>query len=188
MQMAATEGIPGSVGSGRIAFDASAATLPGVSEPSSVVRSIIRTASSSANTFDSFLIERLASEAARSSSATWSTEPMRGSRGSSGSSKPRGRAGASAIRSVYAARGLDRGARLGLVRVPLVADKEVRERHAERAVLELPDVAQLVDDQVLVLRPRRTPEQDRPVERVAVEAAEPRQPEEPGNDEDPHAP
>ena len=39
---------------------------------------------------DSFLIERLASDAARSSSATWSTAPMRGSRGSSGSSKPPG--------------------------------------------------------------------------------------------------
>ena len=67
--------------------------MPGVSAPSSVVRSIIRTASSNACSFDSFLIERLASVAARSSSATASTEPIRGSRGSSGSSKPRGRAG-----------------------------------------------------------------------------------------------
>ena len=38
--------------------------------------------------FASFLIERFASDAARSSSATASTEPMRGSLGSSGSSKP----------------------------------------------------------------------------------------------------
>ena len=79
---------------GRIAFDERAATFPGVSWPSSVVRSIIRTARSRANTFASRLIDRLASEAARSSSATASTDPIRGSRGSSGSSKPRGRTGA----------------------------------------------------------------------------------------------
>ena len=48
------------------------------------------------------LIERFASDAARSSTATWSTEPMRGRRGSSGSSKPRGRAGAWAMRSSVA--------------------------------------------------------------------------------------
>ena len=83
-----------STGSGRTAFEQSGATLPGVSAPSSVVRSIIRTASSSAQSFDSFLIERFASVAARSSTATASTEPMRGSRGSSGSSNPRGSAGA----------------------------------------------------------------------------------------------
>ena len=47
-QIAAQLGIDGSAGSGWIAFAASAATLPGVSAPSSVVRSIIRTASSSA--------------------------------------------------------------------------------------------------------------------------------------------
>ena len=51
----------GSHGSGRIAFEQSAATLPGVSEPSSVVRSMQRIASSSAKTFASFLIERFAS-------------------------------------------------------------------------------------------------------------------------------
>ena len=49
--------------SGRIAFEQSAATLPGVSAPSSVVRSIIRTARSSAQSFESFLIERFASDA-----------------------------------------------------------------------------------------------------------------------------
>ena len=76
--------------------------MPGVSAPSSVVRSIIRTASSKACSFESFLIERFASVAARSSSATASTEPIRGRRGSSGSSKPRGSAGAWAIRKVYA--------------------------------------------------------------------------------------
>src|SRR5439155_25844564 len=65
-QSAAQEGMDGSVGSGRTAFVASACTLPGVSAPSSVVRSVIRIASSSANSFASFLIERRASEAARS--------------------------------------------------------------------------------------------------------------------------
>src|SRR6266508_358903 len=80
-----------------MAFEARAAIFPGVSWPSSVVRSIIRIASSSAKTFASRLIERRAREPARSSSATASTEPMRGSLGSSGSSKPRGRTGACAI-------------------------------------------------------------------------------------------
>src|SRR3990170_1201753 len=107
MQTAATDGIDGSTGSGRTAFEQSAATLPGVSAPSSVVRSIIRTASSNACSFDSFLIDRLASVAARSSSATASTEPIRGSLGSIGSSKPRARvegaeAGAWAMAKVYA--------------------------------------------------------------------------------------
>ena len=90
-QIAAQLGTDGSAGSGWIALAASAATLPGVSAPSSVVRSIIRTASMSAWSLDSFLIERLASAAARSSSPTWSTAPIRGRRGSSGSSKPPGR-------------------------------------------------------------------------------------------------
>ena len=89
-----------SAGSGRMAFDESAATLPGVSAPSSVVRSIIRTARSSANIFASRLIERFASVAARSSRATASTDPIRGSRDSSGSSKPAGSAGALAMRGV----------------------------------------------------------------------------------------
>jgi hypothetical protein len=83
-----------------MAFEQSAAIFPGVSEPSSVVRSIIRTARSSAKSFDSRLIERRESEAARSSTATWSTEPILGSLGSSGSSKPPGRAGACAMKSV----------------------------------------------------------------------------------------
>src|SRR4051812_37069208 len=41
---------------------------------------------------------------------------------------------------------IDRGAGLPLVRVVLVAQTEVAERHRERAVLHLPDVAQLVHD------------------------------------------
>ena len=87
-QTAATDGTVASAGSGRTAFEQIAATFPGVSWPSSVVRSVIRIASSRAKSFDSRLIERRASDAARSSTATSSTEPMRGSRGSSGSSKP----------------------------------------------------------------------------------------------------
>src|SRR5947209_1424153 len=73
MQMAATLGTEGSAGSGRMPLEQRAATLPGVSAPSSVVRSIIRIASSSAQTLEAFLIERLPSEAARSSTPTWST-------------------------------------------------------------------------------------------------------------------
>src|SRR5688572_7792706 len=93
-QIAATEGMSASLGSGRMPLELSAATFPGVSAPSSVVRSIMRIARSSANTFDSRLIERFERTSARSSSATASTEPRRGSRGSSGSSKPPGSAGA----------------------------------------------------------------------------------------------
>src|SRR5690348_4754142 len=51
----------------------SAAILPGVSEPSSVVRSMQRIARSSAQSFDDFLIDLLARAAARSSAPTWST-------------------------------------------------------------------------------------------------------------------
>ena len=94
MQTAATAGTERSTGSGRIALEQRAATLPGVSWPSRVVRSIMRIASSSACTFDSRLIDRFASVAARSSSATASTEPIRGSRGPDGSSKPPTSAGA----------------------------------------------------------------------------------------------
>src|SRR5215467_13770840 len=73
MQIAATEGIDASPGLGRMPLAQSAATLPGVSEPSSVVRSMQRMARSSAQSLDAFLIERLASDAARSSAPTWST-------------------------------------------------------------------------------------------------------------------
>ena len=83
-----------SVGSGRIAFEQSAATLPGVSWPSSVVRSQQRIASSSAQSFASFLMLRFASSPARASTATWSIDPIRGSRCLSESSNPLGSAGA----------------------------------------------------------------------------------------------
>src|ERR1700694_1423129 len=72
-QIAARLGMLGSPGFGRIALAHSAVTLPGVSEPSSVVRSMQRTARSSAQSFEDFLIERLAREAARSSAPTSST-------------------------------------------------------------------------------------------------------------------
>src|SRR5467141_4699480 len=73
MQIAATLGMVWSPGLGRMPLAQSAATLPGVSEPSSVVRSMHRMARSSAHSFDDFLIERLASDAARSSAPTSST-------------------------------------------------------------------------------------------------------------------
>jgi hypothetical protein len=60
------EGTDGIERVGRIAFALSARTLPGVSAPSSVVRSIIRIARSSAKSFDSRLIERFASSAGAS--------------------------------------------------------------------------------------------------------------------------
>ena len=58
---------------GRIAFAHSARTLPGVSFPSRVVRSIIRIARSSAHSFEAFLIDRRLSDSTRSSTPTWST-------------------------------------------------------------------------------------------------------------------
>ena len=69
-QMAAHGPMLGSRSSGVSALWQSARTLPGVSFPSSVVRSIIATASFSPATFDCFLIDRFASDAARSSTAT----------------------------------------------------------------------------------------------------------------------
>src|SRR6266699_911798 len=64
-QTAATAGAVGSAGSGRLALAHSARTLPGVSWPSSVVRSIIEMAASSAHCLAVVLIDRLASMAAR---------------------------------------------------------------------------------------------------------------------------
>src|SRR6188474_2928921 len=77
MQIAATLGTVGSDGSGRMPFAHSARTLPSVSFPSSVVRSIIRIARSSAHNFDSRLIERFLRLSTRSSTPTWSTPPTR---------------------------------------------------------------------------------------------------------------
>jgi len=72
-------GIDGSTGFGRTAFAHIAMTLPTVSVPSSVVRSMHRIARSSAHSLDSRLIERFASEDARSSSPTASTAGTRAS-------------------------------------------------------------------------------------------------------------
>src|SRR5688500_10211012 len=74
---AATGGTVGSKRSGRRALAHSDRTLPGVSLPSSVVRSQIRIRRSRAAAFVSFLIERVASIAARSSSPTASTATTR---------------------------------------------------------------------------------------------------------------
>jgi hypothetical protein len=55
-------------------------------------------------------------------------------------------------------------------------------------VLQLPDVAELVDDQVLADLLQRRPHEDQRAELVAVEAPQDRQPEEPRRVEDAHAP
>src|SRR5262245_16528214 len=73
MQIAATGGVLGSVGSGCLPLPHSARTLPGVSAPSSVVRSTQRMARSSAYCFEALLMLRVASAAARASAPTWST-------------------------------------------------------------------------------------------------------------------
>src|SRR6202042_2977146 len=70
---AATGGTAGSPGSGRRAFAHMARTLPGVSAPSSVVRSIIRIEASSAHSLASRLMDLVARLAARASAPTWST-------------------------------------------------------------------------------------------------------------------
>src|SRR6266550_9257158 len=77
MHTAATAGTVGSSGSGRTAFEHMATILPIVSEPSRVVRSVQRIARSSAQSLASRLIDRVASEAARSSKPTASTAGVR---------------------------------------------------------------------------------------------------------------
>ena len=66
-QTAATDGISGRDGSGQTAFAHRCRTLPGVSEPSSVVRSIIEVASRMPWRLAVVLIDRRPSAAARSS-------------------------------------------------------------------------------------------------------------------------
>src|SRR4051795_255094 len=73
MQTAATCGTDGSLGSGRRALADRDRTLPGVSAPSSVVRSTIEMAVSIAHAFAVVLIDRVPSCAARASAPTWST-------------------------------------------------------------------------------------------------------------------
>src|SRR5712691_3054444 len=77
MQTAATEWTVGSSGSGRTAFEHIATILPTVSAPSRVVRSVHRIARSSAHSLASRLIDRVASEAERSSNPTASTAGVR---------------------------------------------------------------------------------------------------------------
>src|SRR6516162_1040154 len=81
-QTAATIGAVGSAGSGRLALAHSARILPGVSWPSSVVRSIIEIAMSRAHCLAVVLMDRVASMAARASAPTRSTpgSPCRNSR------------------------------------------------------------------------------------------------------------
>src|SRR4029450_4999491 len=77
MHTAATDGADESTGFGLTALAHIATILPTVAEPSSVVRSIDRMARSRAHSLESRLIERLASEAARSSNPTASTAAAR---------------------------------------------------------------------------------------------------------------
>src|SRR5450759_5588946 len=72
-QTAATGGVAGSPGSGAIALTHSDRTLPSVSAPSSVVRSIMLIAMSIAQALDVVLMERVPNPAARASAPTWST-------------------------------------------------------------------------------------------------------------------
>src|SRR6476660_9102660 len=71
--MAAGRGVVGSSGSGTSALAHSERTLPGVSEPSSVVRSIMLIAVSIAQALLVVLIDRVPSPATRASQPTWST-------------------------------------------------------------------------------------------------------------------
>src|SRR3954468_22361678 len=73
MHTAATCGQVGSVGSGRRALAARLRTLPGVSAPSSVVRSTIEMAVLIAQAFAVVLMERVHSTAVRASAPPWST-------------------------------------------------------------------------------------------------------------------
>ena len=75
-QTAATRGHVGSAGSGVTALATSERTLPGVSAPSSVVRSMSPMMRSSAHAFEVVLIERVPRPAARCSRPTASTPGM----------------------------------------------------------------------------------------------------------------
>jgi hypothetical protein len=88
-------------------------------------------------------------------------------------------------------RGLDRPLRLFLVPVSRIAGAEVRERHRDWVVLHLPDVTELMAEEILVAV--RLAKEDRVPGGVAVEAAEPGQTEEKRCHEyvyvlDPHGP
>src|SRR5579864_5451697 len=76
---------------------------------------------------------------------------------------------------------------LRLVRVLRIPAQEIGQGHPQRVVLHLPDVAELVRDELLVGEQPAGPKQDRLPRGVAVEAPEPREPEEPRDDPDPDA-
>src|ERR687893_1877217 len=101
MQTAATCGVVGSPGSGRRALAARLRTLPGVSAPSSVVRSTIEMAVSRAQDLAVVLIDRVPRTATRDSAPTWSTpgNPCRKAR----------RAASERVTSRYGAGGSRRG-------------------------------------------------------------------------------
>src|SRR5688500_18235407 len=82
---------------------------------------------------------------------------------------------------------LDRAARLELVAVLAVAAAHVGQPHPQAAVLLLPDVAELVADQVVGDLGERAPEEDLLARLVAVEAPEPRRAEQPRDVPDPRA-
>src|SRR3954471_15405104 len=73
MHTAATCGQVGSPGSGRRALAARLRTLPGVSAPSSVVRSTMEIAVSMAHALAVVLMDLVLSTAVRASAPTWST-------------------------------------------------------------------------------------------------------------------
>src|SRR5215208_2301641 len=64
----------------------------------------------------------------------------------------------------------DRAARLDFVGILTVRRRHPFEEDVQRAVLRLPDVAELVRQQVVGRLAQRSPEQDRPPERVAAVA------------------
>lgn len=78
---------------------------------------------------------------------------------------------------------VDRAPRLELVGVPPVAGRQVRLDDVRRAVLQLPEVTELVGDEVV--GGVATPDQDRPEERIPVVAPETGDAEEPGRVHDP---
>jgi hypothetical protein len=82
--------------------------------------------------------------------------------------------------SLTLSRQLDGAAGLKLVGIAPVAGRQVRPDDVHGAVLHLPDVAELVRDQVV--GGLRAPDEDRPHERVAVVALQERQAEEPRRD------
>src|SRR6266540_5525234 len=100
---AATDGQDRSAGSGRRALAHIARTLPGVSAPSSVVRSTIRIARSMPHALAVVLIERVARVAARASAPTRSTpgRPCRKARNVAADRATSGSAAVVVIRSAY---------------------------------------------------------------------------------------